>query len=556
MTITAKDIRGRSQRRWWQLNPVGAFAGLAGAALSVTPSLLPRPPLLQGAVAAVAFATGYALGVAVWALLRAVLPARVSAAQWMSSRILWMGYAIVWLAGVAVMSIAALVWQNEIRRLVEMPPLESVSLGAFFLGFAPLVVLLLAAGKGMGCLYFSLRQRVGVVVGLLGVSTVLVAAVAALTVTATIAVDVIYRDRNASADAGVTEPPSTYRSAGTDSAIDWEDLGRHGAAFVAGGPTAAEISALTGTSSIEPIRVYAGIESAPTLTERADLVVSELERTGAFDRAVLVVATTTGSGWLESQTVDAVEYLYAGDTAIASMQYAYTPSWVSFLFDPDAPVDAATILFGAVEKRWLELPIDDRPLLVTYGLSLGAHGSQATFAGLDDLRLRVDGALLVGSPNGSALWRTLQASRDAGSPVWQPVLNDGREVRWMSQEGDQNALPGPWAEPRVLYLQHATDPVTWLSPELVWQSPEWLQADQRASDVSPAMVWIPVITALQVGVDMLGGEAVPARHGHNFGDVVTAGWRAIIGDAGLSDAAVERIAAKIETYAPIQPHEP
>ena len=288
--------------------------------------------------------------------------------------------------------------------------------------------------------------------------------------------------------------------------------------------------------------MYAGLASAPTVQERADLIVAELERTGAFDRAVLVVATTTGSGWLEPQAVDAIEYLQGGDTAIAAMQYAYTPSWVSSVFDPDAPLESARVLFATIEARWSRLPEGRRPLLLSYGLSLGAHGSQGVFADLADLRDRVDGALFAGSPNGSPLWRTLQAQRDPGSPAWQPVLDGGREVRWISRAGDEDLLAGPWERPRVLYLQHATDPVTWLSADLLFQP-----------DVSPSMQWIPIVTALQVVVDMLGGEAVPALHGHNFGDVAVTGWRQVAGDAGLDAAAIARIRAEIESYAPIQP---
>ena len=59
---------------------------------------------------------------------------------------------------------------------------------------------------------------------------------------------------------------------------------------------------------------------------------------------------------------------------------------------------------------------------------------------------------------------------------------------------------------------------------------------------------------MQVTVDMLMGESVPARHGHNYGDVVTLGWREVIGDlgnshGGLSEAAFERVQRVIEAYA-------
>ncbi len=538
-----------TRRRFWALDPMASLFGLAAAVLSVTPSLVPRPALLQGALAALLFGIGYLLGAGLAALLRRMLRRHAGRAP----RWWWPLYAVLWLVALAGLSVLAVYWQNEVRGHVEMPPLAGAHTGLFLAGFVPVAAVLIVSGKLVRGMWSGLRRTAGTGLAWFGSTLVVAAVLAAFSVAVMVAIDAIYLERNGAPRAELREPASAFRSAGPDSAIAWESLGRHGGDFVAGGPSAADIRALTGQSALTPIRVYAGVESAPTMRERAELIVAELERTGAFERAVLVVATPTGSGWLEAQAVDAVEYLHGGNTAIAAMQYAYTPSWVSFLFDPDAPVASARILFDAVEERWLRLPANERPLLLSYGLSLGAHGSQATFADLDDMRARTDGALIVGSPGSSKLWRTLQAARDAGSPAWQPVLEAGRQVRWMSQLGDESRLPGPWAPPRVLYLQHATDAVTWLSPELLWRAPEWLEPEQRADDVSSAMRWIPIVTALQVTVDMLGGTAVPARHGHNFGDVLLSGWREVSGDGGLDAAAMARIQAKIESYAAIPP---
>lgn len=537
------------RRRWWHVDPVGSALGLILAGLSITPSLLPRPALLQGAVAALAFGLGYLVGTALSTLVRSRVtwrPTVVGRRRW------WIGYGLAWLAALAGLSSLAVVWQNEVRRAVEMPPLPGSSLAGFLTGFLPLAILLLAAGKGVRRIFAGLSRRWGRLAGALGATVSVLLVLGLLVGSALAAVDSIYAARNGAPDADAVEPASTYRSAGPASAITWDGVGRHGGNFLAGGPSAAEVTEVTGVPAVEPIRVYAGLGSAPTLAERARLVVAELQRTGAFDRDVLVIATTTGSGWLEAQTVDAIEYLHAGNTAIAAMQYAYTPSWVSFLFDPDAPVAAAQELFDQVHAVWRELPPGSRPQLISYGLSLGAHGSQAVFTDVADIQARTDGAMFVGSPNGSALWRSLQGARDPGSPAWQPVLDGGREVRWMSRPSDQQ-LPGDWTRPRILYLQHATDPVTWLGPELLWRSPEWLEPAQRAPDVSPSMIWIPGVTAAQVTVDMLMGEAVPAHHGHNYGNVVTTGWRAVTGDAGLDDAAVAQVEAVIAEYADIRP---
>lgn len=457
------------RKPWWSLDPFGSIVGFVFATLSVTPSLLPRPAILQGVLAAFAFCVGYLLGVFVWSFVRRLLWKEGAVPSF--RRIWWFVYATAWVVAIAALSGLSTAWQNEVRRLVSMPPLDGADIAGFAIAFIPVMGLLLLLGKAVLAMQDRLRRHIGALLGSVVSMIAVASVVTGLVFIALASVDRIYFERNHLPESNEI-PSSEFRSAGTGSAIAWDSLGRHGATFLGEGPTAAEIAELTGHEAIEPIRVYAGLESAPTLAERTHLVVDELKRTGAFEREVLVVATTTGSGWLEPQTADAIEYLHGGDTAIVAMQYAYTPSWVSFVFDPDAPVQTARALFDAVEAEVHSLPAEDRPLLVAYGLSLGAHGSQAVFADFAELRQRTDGALYVGSPNGSQMWRTLQTARDAGSPAWQPVLDAGREVRWISRVGDEDLLLGPWDSPRVLYLQHATDPVTWLSPELLWASPE------------------------------------------------------------------------------------
>ena len=82
--------------------------------------------------------------------------------------------------------------------------------------------------------------------------------------------------------------------------MPWESLGRQGRTITGTGPSAAEIAAFTGSSAKAPIRAYAGTVSADDVEQRAELAVADLERAGGFDRGYLLVATTTGSGWLDS----------------------------------------------------------------------------------------------------------------------------------------------------------------------------------------------------------------------------------------------------------------
>ncbi|MBU5423711.1 alpha/beta-hydrolase family protein [Cellulomonas hominis] len=529
--------------RWFarrRLSWSGMLGALLGLAAAMTPSLLPRPTLYLGLIAGVGTAAGYGLGVLVaWIVRRTGLPlppVRVRRAAW---RVLaWVGPVLA-----VVVVVVGAGWQNDVRELVGEQRRPSswflVGVIAFLVGLG-----LIALGRALRRLSRRIARLLGRWVpapaaSLLGV--VLVALLVywlAAGVLFRVVVDVadsVYAGTNAGTDEGVEPVTSDLRSGSPASAVSWDSLGRQGRTFVAGGPTTAEIGDVTGQAAVEPIRVYAGLDSAGDAAGRADLVVQELERTGAFDRSVLVVAGATGTGWTEPQQMAALEYLWGGDTAIATMQYSFLPSWISFLVDADRATEAGRLLFDAVHEAWSALPEDDRPQLVSYGLSLGSFAAQAPFGSVGDLATRVDGALYVGTPNFTPLWRTITDDRDAGSPEWQPVLDDGQTVRFASDGADLTDLPGDWDAPRVAYLQHASDPVVWWSWDLLARQPDWL-AEPRGPDVSGRVRWFPLITFVQVTVDQFFGVSVPDGHGHNYASQVVAAWADVTEPPGWTDA--------------------
>lgn len=185
--------------------------------------------------------------------------------------------------------------------------------------------------------------------------------------------------------AGVVAPTTPAASGSPASLAPWATLGEYGRSFVAGGTTLAELRAFHGPEAEvrEPIRVYAGLRSAGSADERAALAVRELERTGAFEREVLVVVTATGTGWIDPDAADSIEYLHGGDTALAGLQYSYLPSWISFLVDRDEAAEAGTALYQRVHRRWSQLPAERRPRLIVFGESLGSFGAEAAFRGGD-----------------------------------------------------------------------------------------------------------------------------------------------------------------------------
>lgn len=545
----------------------GLALGLALSLAAVTPSLLPRPPVFQGVLAGIGFTLGYGAGTLLVGLVlrgaaarRTGVPPPARASRRPAVRE-WAAAAVLVVLGSVALSALVLEWQNDVRANVDMPPRAAAELGPFLLAWT----LTSAAGLGLVGALGAVRRRgrdlarrrgagagTATAVSLAAAGTAVLLTVLLVVLGVLAAADRVYAARDATTPEGVVEPGSRWRSAGEDSPVRWEALGMQGRAFVGGGPTPAQIEEATGRPAEEPVRVYVGLTQAATAEERAALAVDELRRTGGFEREVLVVAAPTGSGWLERQSVDTVEYLNAGRTAIVATQYSYQPSWVSFLFAPDLPRASSRALFDAVHAEWERMPAGDRPRLVVYGLSLGASGMQSVFADVPEMTRRTDGAVFTGPPNNAQPWRSLQEGRDPGSPVWQPVLDQGRTVRWLSVPGDFDTVPGPWERPRIAYLQHATDPITWLDPAVIRQRPEWLAGSQaeggRAADVSDAMVWVPLLTYLQLAVDMVLGEAVPAGHGHNYGDVAVDAWAAVLPEHGLDGPALDRVQEVIAAY--------
>ena len=345
--------------------------------------------------------------------------------------------------------------------------------------------------------------------------------------------------RNSATAEGVAQPTSGLRSGGPGSLVSWESLGRQGRNIAGTGPSAAEIAAWSGSEATEPIRAYAGTVSAEDVEERARLAVADLERAGGFDRANLLVATTTGSGWLDPGAIDSFEYLTGGDSAMVTMQYSYLPSWLSYLVDQKKAREAGRELFDAVYERWSQLPQTDRPELFVFGLSLGSFGGETAFSGEYDLANRTNGALFAGPPNFNTLYREFTDGRDEGSREVEPVYRGGRRVRF-TNDVVAGVGPASWEGTRILYLQHPSDPIVWWFPSLAWDRPDWL-AEPHGRDVLDTMVWIPLVTFWQVTIDLPMAAAVPAGHGHTYTVEFVDGWAEVLRPPGWTPDKAERL---------------
>jgi uncharacterized membrane protein len=290
--------------------------------------------------------------------------------------------------------------------------------------------------------------------------------------------------------------------------------------------------------------VYAGLQTADTDESRMAVLLSELERTGAFDRELLVIIPTTGTGWVNPVAARAVESMYNGDTALVGMQYSYLPSWISFLGDRQKSIESARMMVDGIHRRWSERPENDRPKLVLYGESLGSYAGQGAFGWLPDIaEMDFSGVLWVGPPHESSLWSGLVRRRDPGTPEVEPRYDNGSTVRF-SQAADpadvQRVAAPPWDGTRVLFLQHASDPIVWWSPNLLFSRPDWLR-EPPGADRTASMRWYPIVTFWQVSADMTNAAGVPEGHGHNYSDTVLDGLVAVAAPDGWTPADTERI---------------
>ncbi|MFF0817930.1 alpha/beta hydrolase [Rhodococcus sp. NPDC003318] len=540
----------RGRRYLGRFTLPGSWGALILACLSFTPSLLPRGGFLQGLVWGITASIGYGLGVWAAAIWRAFADRPPRPARRRS----WQLFAVVAVVLLVGSFAAGQYWQHQIRALMGVTEYNVALAVASPLIAAIVFCLLVAMGRGIRNLYHwvgaLLRRWIGAraaavvgwaLVALLVwwvVSGVLLSGLSSLANEA-------FSVKNGTTEEGVEETTSGLRSGGPGSVVPWDTLGYQGRNFVAGGPTPSEITEVVGRPAEEPIRTYAGLESADSSEARAVLAVDDLERAGGFQRKNLLVMTTTGSGWVDPAAVDAFEYLTDGDAATVTMQYSYLPSWISYLVDQSKAREAGRDLFDAVYDRWSKLPQDERPNLYVAGESLGSFGGETAFSGEYDLRNRTSGTLFAGPPNFNTLFTEFREGRDAGSLESEPTYKDGRTVRFTS-DAAAGIPPAQqsWDGSRVLYLMHPSDPIVWWSPDLIFSEPDWI-SEPPGHDVLEDMVWMPFVTFWQVTADLPFSTGVPGGHGHHYTTEYVDGWNAVLQPDGMTDADLDRIKSAV-----------
>lgn len=503
------------------LSGVGLLLGTLFFAASLTPTLVPRTHLTQGVLAGACLAAGYGLGVLwhwLWAYLELPEP------RGRAARIINAAITVACLAVLVLFLWRAAHWQNTIRALMDMEPVTS----AHPFKVSAIALLTFAVLLGLGRLFKLVTRALAAQVRRVVPRRVanVAGAVIAIVIFWSLANNVLFRAALHVLDASFREfdallepdrpqPTAPGKTGGPESLISWQQLGRAGREFIASGPSAEEIRAQTGRDALEPIRVYVGLPGADSPAARAKLALAEMKRVGAFERSTLVVVTPTGTGWIDPAAMDSLEYLLHGDVASVALQYSYLSSPLSLLAQPEYGSEAARALFAEVYGYWTTLPKASRPKLYLHGLSLGAMNSARSAELFEMIGDPIQGALWSGPPFESRVWRHITDARNSGSPAWLPEFRDGAFVRFMNQHGSPVPADTPWGPMRIVFLQYASDAITFFDFRDLYRRPAWMYPP-FGPDVSPELRWVPVVTMLQLALDMSVSTETPIGFGHVY----------------------------------------
>ncbi len=534
----------------------GLLVGLSFFCVSLTPSLLPREYIVQGVMSGVVFVAGYGIGWFghwLWEFMELTQVtgrlARVTTLILLSILIIISSFTLNQMS----------IWQDSIRLLMEMESIEKsypmivlcIALITALLIILVMRFLLLITIRVVNVINRYLPRRVSIVVGSTLLVLLLLSFVDGIILKKSLEImDESFAAINKLLDVEYEQPEDDLASGNAQSLISWTDIGRNGKRFVADGPSKEDIATVLGRKAIRPIRIYAGFSTGENLEERAQIALAEMKRVGGFNRSILVIATATGTGWLDPSAVDPVEFLHAGDITTVTLQYSYLPSWLTLMVEPDLAREAGSALFNAVYSHWLTLPHDKRPRLYLHGLSLGALGSADSYDLITTITAPVSGALWSGPPFLSKIWRAITLLSNPESPQWRPIIRDSSAIRFMTQDGFPDLEEAKWGGLRVVYVQHASDPMTFFSTDLAYKSPDWLGLD-RGRDVSPYLRWFPIVSFLQIAFDIPMATSVPLGYGHNFApaEYIDA-WIEVTQPKNWTDSDTEKVKAHFKGFNP------
>jgi uncharacterized membrane protein len=305
-----------------------------------------------------------------------------------------------------------------------------------------------------------------------------------------------------------------------DSGIPWDIQSREGTRWLSGVLLVGHIEAIMGEPAKQPIRVYASLSSGATEEDRADLLMRELDRTHAFDRAAIALFSPTGSGYVNYVANETFEYLARGDCASMALEYSVLPSALS-LTKAQAGTRQTRLVVDAITRRLMDLPKDRRPKFFMFGESLGSRVSEDMFTGHSDAGPRgagIDAAVWVGTPAFTQWRKHLWADRPQGSP---PEVGPGSVYLPRDVSDWQDLSEADKAAVNYLLLQNGDDPVPKFEAPLLWRRPDWLGPDDTRPPGAPRGThWLPVTTFVTTFTDLMNAltptPGVFQEGGHDY----------------------------------------
>lgn len=330
------------------------------------------------------------------------------------------------------------------------------------------------------------------------------------------------------------DPPTVNEVTGcAESGANWREMSREGRRWLTMALTPDKINKVMGGEAKQPIRAYASLESGEDDIARAAYLLSELERTNAYDRSILVLFSPTGSGYINYVATETLEYLTNGDCASMGIEYSVLPSSMSLTAVPLGSRQTRLVIDGVVE-RLLTMPIDKRPKFVMFGESLGAQVSQDVFTdqGVDGPKASgIEAGVWIGTPNATKWRRQLWGDR---SVFEEPGLGPDRAYL---PRATAEWLDKPISEQRnvqYLLLQNGDDPVPKFGSELFWQEPPWLyMRHERPPGAPKGTRWVPFVTGLQTFIDLINAlsptPGIFLEGGHDYRLAIPSAVKAVYG---------------------------
>ncbi len=306
-------------------------------------------------------------------------------------------------------------------------------------------------------------------------------------------------------------PTNPHVTAGPNSVVAFDAIGKEGRRFVLMALTPGQITDVMGEPAKQPVRAVAGYGSASTSAERAKIALAELERLGGFERSLIVVAAPTGVGYVNYSFAEAVEYLTRGDCAIVVPQYALVPSALALKETLEGEAQQELILAG-IRDRIAAMPEGRRPRLVQFGESLGAEVAlDVAASGTHRFEeLGVERGLYLGTPFRTALWERWFSERE--------LIDPKGLVGLVSQASEIADLP---ESARHVMVVHHDDPINKFDYAALVRAPWWMgPPETRPPGVPRETAFRPVITFIITLIDLKNGmNSKPGqfvRQGHDY----------------------------------------